>query len=777
MRLAFNGQKIIMKTDKIIKWLDVQNEIVCLKISSTYFRKLESGHSIYYIFNPRFYPLLILRVILLLGNLLRFNGSLYQPYLKIWQKETFIIQYSSQSLYLKRIFELCFTLLGLRFFSKDHFEPDHYHKKLSDSEIKFKPEANPLVSIVIPVYNQIAYTKTALKSLILNISKTYPFEVILVNDNSNDTTAKTLEKIGGIVSIKNEENIGFLKSCEKGVAISKGKYICLLNNDTIVLPNWLEVMVQTLQEESNVGCVGSKLIYPYGLLQEAGGIIYSDGSGVNYGKYQHPSESKYNYKRCVDYCSGASILFRKEEFESIGGFDNRYAPAYYEDTDLCFSFRHILGKKVVYLPSSVVVHFEGVSSGKKATKGNIKSYQELNKVKFIKKWKNELNRDYPFCNPDIAAKKYLPKKTITVIDSYLPFFDRESGSNRLFQLLKLFKKMEYHLIFIPNDGKEVAPYHYILTSKLGIEVVYRFLGKKHFRKQIIYSILHSCVMWICRPDLNNKYKFLQAENPKIKWIYDTVDLHYIRLERASHLVKQNKLLTEQAAKFKALELSLAKQADITIAITADEAALLKREGIKNIAVIPNIHTKSYNEDSFAPFEERSGLLFIGGYKHAPNIDAAKWLFEDIMPLVWQTHPHISLTLLGSNPTDEILKFRSNSVFIPGYVEDVSIYFNTSRVFIAPLRYGAGMKGKIGQSLSFGLPIVSTSIGTEGMNLIDRLNVLKAEDAIAFATKIVQLYEDKALWDKICSNAKNTISAYTPEVVSKELSKLFDNLID
>jgi GT2 family glycosyltransferase len=766
-----------MNIDKVVKWLDVQNEIICLKISSTYFRKLESGHSIYYILNPRFYPFLLLRALLLLVNLLRFNSSLYQPYLKIWRKEAFIIQYSFQSLYLKRIYEFCFTLLGLRFFTEDRFEPDSYHKRLSDSEIKFKTEATPLVSIVIPVYNQITYTKTALKSLILNVSKTYTYEVILVNDNSNDATAEILERINGIVNIKNEENIGFLKSCEKGIAIAKGKYICLLNNDTIVLSNWLESMVQTLEEESNVGCVGSKLIYPYGLLQEAGGIIYSDGSGINYGKYQHPKAAKFNFKRAVDYCSGASIVFRKEEFESIGGFDKRYTPAYYEDTDLCFSFRHILGKQVVYLPSSVTVHFEGISSGKKAKKGNVKSYQELNKVKFTDKWKKELASDYPFCSADCAAKKYLPKKTITVIDSYLPFFDRESGSNRLFQLLKLFKEMGYHLIFIPNDGKEVAPYHSILTSKLGIEVVYRFLGKKHFRKQIIQSALHSNILWICRPDLNKKYQFLTAKNPKIKWIYDTVDLHYIRLERASLLVENNKSLINQAIRFKALELLLAKQADITIAITNDEAALLKQEGIKNITVIPNIHIKAYVENFFAPFDKRSGLLFIGGYKHTPNVDAAKWLVEDIMPIVWQTHPHILLTLLGSNPTAEILKLSSERVVVPGYVEDVSVYFNTSKIFVAPLRYGAGMKGKIGQSLSFGLPIVSTSIGTEGMNLVDGINVLKAEEASAFASKIVQLYEDEVLWDTICSNIKDTITPYTPEVVSKQLIKLFAGLSD
>lgn len=750
-----------MGKNKITRWIDLQNEKLCLKINTMYFKKIERGHSIYYILTPKFYPFLILRFFVVICNLFRFNPLLFEPYGRAFNHSPFF----------KRVFEIFFTFCGLRYFTKPIYEPNYYLDQFKGRDLHFTEVENPVVSIIIPVYNQIQYTKTCLRSLILNVSTQYSYEVILIDDCSTDETTETLETISGLKYIRNTVNLGFLHSCRKGIELSKGNYICLLNNDTILLPNWLESLVDTIKEDENVGCVGSKLIYPYGLLQEAGGIIYQDGSGANYGKYQNPNYSKYNYKRVVDYSSGASILFGRKDYDLVGGLDTRYEPAYYEDTDFCFAIRHILGKNVVYQPSSVVVHFEGVSSGKKAEKGNVKSYQDINKLKFIEKWKSYLDKNYPLIKQDLAAKKYLPKKTIIVIDSYLPLFDRESGSNRLYQLLLIFKTMGYHLLFVPNNGKIVEPYYSILTSKLGIEVLLKERGKRSLKNKLIAAVKHANILWICRPELNKKFKYLTPFNSNIKWIYDTVDLHYVRLLRECNLFSKNLKFKYKIRRLKALELSLAKQADCTIAITTIEAETLKREGVKNVEVIPNIHLP-FNQKT-PEFDERKDLCFIGSYKHKPNIDAAFWLIEDIMPIVWGKRPEIKVYLLGNNPTPEILSLQNDRIIVPGFIEDVSSYFLDSKVFVAPLRYGAGMKGKIGQSLSFGLPIVSTSIGTEGMHLQDGINVLEANDTDEFANKIIQLYEDQELWNKIRDNANQTLSDYTPEIVLKKLELLFN----
>lgn len=747
-----------MAKNIITYWIDLQNEKLCSKINKMYYKKIEAGASIYYIFFPKFYPFLLLRLFIILLNLLRFNPKYYYK-----NKNTFSIK-NNKNL----VVELFFVFCGLRYFIKEEYTPNYYHNKLADGKLKFIKPQRPLVSIVLPVFNQIEYTNVCLKSLILNISSKYEYEVIVIDDFSTDHTSSVLEGVDGITYIKNEKNIGFLLSCIKGIEVSKGKYICLLNNDTIVLENWLETMVETIEEDKNVGCVGSKLIYPYGLLQEAGGIIYEDGSGVNYGKFQNATYSRYNYKRKVDYCSGASLLFKKEDYELIGGLDTRFQPAYYEDTDFCFSIRHILGKDVVYQPSSCIVHFEGVSSGKRAKVGNVKSYQNINRDKFVEKWRRFLKDGYQKRDADSAAKKYLPLKKMMIIDSYLPFFDKESGSNRLFHLLKIFQSLGYHLIFIPYDSKLVEPYYTLLTSKMAVEVVTKERGYFTFIARLKKLIKDVDVLWICRPKLNKKYKFLIKYNSKVKWIYDTIDLHYIRLAREFNIFPSGKL-KRKINKTKSLEIALAEKADFTIAITDTEAEMLKKDNIKKIEVIPNIHI-AY-EKEIPGFNERKDICFIGSYNHKPNVDAAIWLIDEIMPLVWNINPKIKLFLLGNNPNERMLKYQNERIIVTGFIEDVSPYFLQCRIFVAPLRYGAGMKGKIGQSLTYALPIITTDIGIEGMSLTHNQNVLVANDAETFSKYILDLYNNELLWNKISDSSKQQLKQYNPQKIKEDLNRI------
>jgi glycosyltransferase involved in cell wall biosynthesis len=377
--------------------------------------------------------------------------------------------------------------------------------------------------------------------------------------------------------------------------------------------------------------------------------------------------------------------------------------------------------------------------------------------------------EYQFSGLEQAATRFLPQQTISVIDSYLPFFDKESGSNRLFQLLKIFQKLNYHVNFIPNDGKYVAPYYRILTGQLGIPVVYNYCGRKHFKRTIFNMINRTEILWISRPNLNLKYQYLLKYFAGLKWIYDTVDLHYVRLFRQAASEMKPKLL-KKGLKIKKLELALASAANATIAITEVEKDLLALEGIKNLYVIPNVHdVKEINEP--VPFAERKGIVFIGGYKHKPNIDAVIWLVKEIMPIVRQRLGDIPVYLLGSYPTMEVCSLASDTVFVPGYLADVNPYFMNSRIFVAPLRYGAGMKGKIGQSLEFGLPIVSTAIGVEGMNLVHNTEVLIADDTESFANQIIHLYEDQAIWEKIKCNSLDAIRTYSPQMVGEKLQSL------
>ena len=224
------------------------------------------------------------------------------------------------------------------------------------TSIRFPQHEEVEVSIIIPVFNQLEYTHACLASL-QTVEEQMRFEVIIVDDCSTDRTAEVLPQLHGITYLRNERNSGFVTSCNCGAEKARGKYLVLLNNDTLVKPGWLTALLDTFIEELDAGIVGSKLLYPDGRLQEAGGIIWRDASGWNYGKFDDPEKPEYNYLREVDYCSAAALMVPKALFESVGGFDSRYAPGYYEDTDLAFKVRRA-GYKVLYQPLSEVIHYE-----------------------------------------------------------------------------------------------------------------------------------------------------------------------------------------------------------------------------------------------------------------------------------------------------------------------------------------------------------------------------------------------------------------------------------
>ena len=197
-----------------------------------------------------------------------------------------------------------------------------------------------------------------------------------------------------------------------------------------------------------------------------------------------------------------------------------------------------------------------------------------------------------------------------------------------------------------------------------------------------------------------------------------------------------------------------------------EQAVLEKAGMNNVLVVPNVH------DSFVrtkTYDETDGLLFIGGYVHSPNVDAVVWLCEEIMPLVWRSHPNMRVTLVGSNPPVAVHQLASDRVVVAGYVHDVEPYFQAARVFVAPLRYGAGLKGKIGHAFAYGLPTVTTPIGAEGFDLENGSDALIAEDSAGFAEQIIRAYDEPELWQTLSAGGSRVIRRFSPEVSRERLA--------
>ncbi|MEE8402961.1 MAG: glycosyltransferase family 2 protein, partial [Candidatus Hydrothermarchaeaceae archaeon] len=389
-----------------------------------------------------------------------------------------------------------------------------------------EPPESPDVSIVIPVYNHCGYTYNCLKSVLKNTRG--PYEVVVVDDASKDRTPELLKSAENVRVVVNEENLGFVESCNAGVKAANGRYVFFLNNDAFVTENWLEPLMEAM-ERDKVGAVGSKLVYPDGKMQEAGSIIWKDASSQNYGRGDDPEKPEYNFVREVDYCSGAALLVRRDLFEKIGGFDARFSPGYYEETDLCFSLRK-MGYRVLYQPRSVVIHFEAVTSGTDITSG-VRKYLVLNREKFLEKWSDVLEGRYdPDPSNQFSARHARKGKNILIIDHRIPIIDKDSGSCRMHNMLKILIELGYRVTFIGNNSGRFEP-HTSIIQQIGVEVVYdphissmwEYLGKNGKFFDIVI---------LGRAQIAAKHiSSVKRYCGKAKLIFDTVDLQFLREQR------------------------------------------------------------------------------------------------------------------------------------------------------------------------------------------------------------------------------------------------------
>ncbi|MEO8044477.1 MAG: glycosyltransferase [Spartobacteria bacterium] len=621
------------------------------------------------------------------------------------------------------------------------------------------------ISIIIPVYNQVDFTHSCLAA-VQEHSGDVSYEVIIADDASTDATSEVIRAIPGLLYLRAENNAGFIAACNRGAAAARGRYLVFLNNDTTVTAGWLDALRETFTFESTAGLVGSKLVYPDGRLQEAGGIIWRDGSGWNRGKFQNPTKPEYNYLREVDYCSAASVMIPKSLFDQVGGFDQKYAPAYYEDTDLAFKVRES-GRKVLYQPLSVVVHYEGVTAGTDTSVGT-KRYQNINRGTFVTTWAKVLSNKPE--NGNVVAHEALPpgKKRILVIDHHLPMPDRDSGSLRMFQILTILHGLGHHVTFLPDNLADIPPYADALRKR-GVEVIYH----PHFKSVRDYLKSHGAqldVIILSRCDFARKHiAETRTHAPQARVIFDTVDLHFLREARQAEMIGDPEL-QHKADEKRQLEYDLIDQADETWVVSPAERDLLRSarpdssiEVVSNIVDIPG---------SAAPFSHRRDILFIGSFQHPPNIDAVLFFTQRIFPMVAERLPGVRFYIIGDKAPPEVLALAGTNVIVTGFQPDVSAFFNSIKLSVAPLRYGAGVKGKINQSMGFGVPVVATPVAAEGMSLLDGEEIVIAEEPIDFAERLVDLYLTEEIWQRISRQSiVKTRELFSVDTASRQLEKI------
>jgi GT2 family glycosyltransferase/glycosyltransferase involved in cell wall biosynthesis len=657
-------------------------------------------------------------------------------------------------------------------------DPPAPDKTAATARAKPPPPSKPIafprldkveVSIIIPVYNQVEYTLACLAA-VQEHSAAVPCEVIVVDDCSTDSTEKCISALPGVTYLKNASNQGFIFSCNRGAAAARGKYLAFLNNDAMVRRDWLESLLQTFEFEPQAGLVGSKLVYPDGRLQEAGGIIWRDGSGWNRGKFQDAAKPEYNHLREVHYCSAASLMIPKALFDRVGGFDSKYAPAYYEDTDLAFKVAQA-GRKILYQPLSVVIHYEGVTSGTDLSVG-AKRYQEVNRTTFVNTWASVL-ASLPE-NGDLESYYALPpgKKHILVIDHHLPMPDRDSGSLRMFNLLRVLHGLGHEVTFLPDNLADIPPYGDQLR-KHGIIVLHHPYARS-IRDYLQTEGRGFNIIILSRCDFARKHVADVREfAPKSHLIFDTVDLHFLREKRAAAITGQRDN-RERAREKRQIEFDLIQETDQTWVVSpVEREVILSSHPHSSVEVVSNIVELP---GSVTPFAERRDILFIGSFQHPPNTDGVLFFSREILPLVQERIPDLRFYIIGDKAPPEVVALSSERVILTGYQPDVSIYFNTVTLSVAPLRYGAGVKGKINQSLAFGVPVVATSVAAEGMDILNREEGLIADTPETFAAAVIELYRSESLWNRISKRGlRKTQKFYSMEAARQQFLRIFSTL--
>jgi len=361
------------------------------------------------------------------------------------------------------------------------------------------------------------------------------------------------------------------------------------------------------------------------------------------------------------------------------------------------------------------------------------------------------------------------QKTILFASRDFPAHDKESGANRLKELIFIYKELGYNcIVFAPHMFEDDS---YVKFYQQHNVIVY--IENNKYRN--IYDFLSSFkkidYVWFNGPlALNLFYKKMKAVLPSAKFIYDMVDIHFLRFKRAIELEPTRISLKKNYKHFFRLETVVAPQLDYIIAISDKEKEIMSRYADKNkIITVSNIHYPKIDISERKSFSESKGITFIGSI-HEPNIDAVKFLYEKIMPIVWKTNPELEVSIIGNVAEKLDLKLFPKFKFL-GFVESIEEHFMNSRIMVAPLRFGAGVKGKIGQAFEYFFPVITTDIGAEGMQLTDKKNVLIANDETRFAEAIIELNNNEELWNTLSRNSVDSLSAFSPEEVKEKLKTL------
>ncbi len=614
--------------------------------------------------------------------------------------------------------------------------------------------SDPVVTIIMVLYNQAPLSFSCLNSIKKHVK--LPIQLIIIDNNSTDETPQLLEQIKGAIIIRNKKNFHFIHACNQAIDHINTEYTLFINNDVELIEDSISIAFEQLSSNKDYGAIGGKIILPNGMLQEAGNIVWNDGTCLGYGRGQSPHLLQFNFMRNVDYCSAAFLMTRTELFKKHGGFDPLFKPAYYEETDYCL-WLHEKGFKVIYHPQIAIRHFEFGSNSEDHANLLIKK----NHKTFYKKHQLKLTLHQTANKNNISVARFAAssqnQKRILYVDARIPHRDDGAGFPRSNTILQCMIELGYQVSIYPlnhsTDHSREEMYRDIDNS---IEIIYSkgFEGfKRHLQSHSnIYNLL-----WISRPhNLNAFNKLLSKDIFNGDIIYDCEAIY---AERKIHKMKLEgvNLDQNQVDEMIGKELQLTHFAHKIVTVSDADAIKFKNLGKSNTTTLGHLLKLKPNKYSYG---ERKDLLFVGNLDHddSPNVDSIIWFTNEVWPILKSNLPELKFHIIGSPKSLKIAELKMDDVIIHGKVEDTSSFYNKCRVFVAPTRFAAGIPYKIHKAASHSLPVISTDLLGRQLGWKHQEEImLSTIDAEEFAKACMDLYNSASLWEHIQENASEKLA--------------------
>jgi GT2 family glycosyltransferase len=614
--------------------------------------------------------------------------------------------------------------------------------------LAFPEVSEPLVSIIIPAHNKVKVTYACLSALLLAYNKA-SFEVVLVDDASTDETAMIEQLVSGIKVVRNAEPQRFIRACNAGVAAARGNYVVLLNNDTEPTAGWLDELIEAFGRFDKVGLAGSKLLYPDGELQDAGGIVWGSGNPWNYGKRQNPWEPRFCYARQADYLSGAAMMTTRDIWDEVGGLSSYLEPMYFEDTDFAFKVRNA-GYSTWFVPASIVYHYEGLTSGTDTSTG-FKRYQEVNRPAFKRRWaKAYAEGGKEGVAPDLAKDRNILGRVL-FIDATTPLPDRDAGSYAALQEIRLVQSLGYKVTFMPENLAHMGSRTTDL-EKMGVEMIVApffrsiddFLRERASEFDLFYITRYHVA--------NNVVDRIRETAPKARIVLNNADLHFLRTLRAALAGKDTAGLA-RVPDIRRQELEAMRKVDLVLSYNEVEHSVIQShiDGALKVMKCPWVVECP---ETVPSRDFRAGMTFLGSFNHHPNLEGIEWFAKEVMPLFETVRVAVPLAIYGSGMDDRVKNLKTEFIDPVGFVEDVADAYDRHLVFVAPLLSGAGIKGKVMTALARGTPCVLSPMAAEGLGLRDGFDCIIAEKPADWQRAVMALVDDADLWATISNNGRS-----------------------